>query len=175
LVVNKLFAVYAPAGGLTLLAQFQNLMALLTTLPNDGVHVGLVTYLAPLRPGSRRYRAWLGAALGLNAAALLAGAAVLASRGLLGWGWGSLAVFLGGIALAYGQGMLGAALLAAGRLRASLALSGMLAVLGTGRGLREPCWAAGRSPACCWLICWGRASPPGPRWRWPRAPGCCGT
>ena len=131
LVVNKLFAVYAPAGGLTLLAQFQNLMALLTTLPNDGVQVGLVTYLAPLRPGSSRYRAWLGAALGLNAAALLAGAVVLASRGLLGWGWGSLAAFLGGIALLTGQGVLGAALLAAGRLRASLTLSGMVAVFGT--------------------------------------------
>ena len=52
LVVNKLFATYAPAGGLTLLAQFQNLMAMFTTLPNDGVQVGLVKYLAPLRPGS---------------------------------------------------------------------------------------------------------------------------
>lgn len=132
LVINKLFATYAPAGGLTLLAQFQNLMALLTALPNDGVHVGLVKYLAPLRPGSPRYRAWLGAALALNVAALLVGAVVLASRGLLGWDWGSLAVFLVGVGLITGQGLLGTALLAAGRLRAYLGLSALLATLGTG-------------------------------------------
>jgi len=77
LIVNKLVATLAPAGGLTLLAQFQNLMAMLTTLPYDGVQIGLVKYLAPLRPGSRRYRAWLGAATVLNAAALLLGGLVL--------------------------------------------------------------------------------------------------
>lgn len=132
LVVNKLFALYAPAGGLTLLAQFQNLMALLTTLPNDGVHVGLVKYLAPLRPGSPRYRVWLGAAAALNAAALLAGGLGLASRGLLGWGWDSLVVFVVGIGLLTGQGLLGAALLAAGRQRAYISLSVTLAALGTG-------------------------------------------
>ena len=131
LIVNKLFATYAPAGGLTLLAQFQNLMALLTTLPYDGVQVGLVRYLAPLRPGSPRYRAWLGAAIGLNAAALLVGAGVLAARGLLGWGWGSLAVFLLGISLITGQALLGSALLAAGKLRAYVGLSVTLAGLGT--------------------------------------------
>ncbi|GAC1593812.1 MAG: hypothetical protein NVS3B25_15960 [Hymenobacter sp.] len=132
LTLNKLFAVYAPAGGLTLLAQFQNLMALLTALPNDGVHVGLVKYLAPLRPGSPRFRAWLGAACGLNAAALLAGGIIVANRGLLGWGWGSLALLLAGIALLTGQALLGAALLAAGRLRAYIGLSVALAGLGTG-------------------------------------------
>ena len=132
LVVNKLFATYAPAGGLTLLAQFQNLMAMFTTLPNDGVQVGLVKYLAPLRPGSARYRLWLGAAVTLNAAALLAGAGVLAARGLLGWGWGSLFAFVMGIVLLTGQTLLGAALLAAGRLQAYLGLSVLLAGLGTG-------------------------------------------
>ncbi len=131
LVVNKLFATYAPAGGLTLLAQFQNLMALLTTLPYDGVQVGLVKYLAPLRPGSRRYRAWLGAATALNAAVLLAGAALLAWRGLLGWNGVSLAVFMLGITLVTGQAMLGSALLAAGRLRAYVGLTVTLAALGT--------------------------------------------
>ena len=131
LVLNKLFAVYAPAGGLTLLAQFQNLMALLTALPNDGVHVGLVKYLAPLRPGSPRHRAWLGAAAAFNAGGLLLGAGVLASRGLLGWGWGSVAAFVLGIALLTGQALLGAALLAAGRLRAYIGLSVLLSGLGT--------------------------------------------
>ena len=132
LIVNKLFATYAPAGGLTLLAQFQNLMAMLTTLPYDGVQVGLVKYLAPLRPGSPRYRAWLGAATALNAGALLAGAGVLAVRGLLGWSWDSLLVFVLGIALITGQAMLGSVLLAAGHLRAYIGLSVTLAALGTG-------------------------------------------
>ncbi|MDB5234588.1 MAG: hypothetical protein JWR44_1581, partial [Hymenobacter sp.] len=53
-------------------------------------------------------------------------------HGLLGWGWGSLGMFLLGIALVTGQGLLGAALLAAGRLRGYIALSVALAVLGTG-------------------------------------------
>ena len=132
LIINKLFATYAPAGGLTLLAQFQNLMALFTAMPNDGVQVGLVKYLAPLRPGSPRYRLWLGAAAALNGAAVLAGAGVLAAWGLPGWGWGSLAAFVAGIALLTGQGLVGAALLAAGRLRAYLGLSVLLAGLGTG-------------------------------------------
>jgi PST family polysaccharide transporter len=132
LVINKLFAVFAPAGGLTLLAQFQNLMALLTTLSNDGVHVGLVKYLAPLRPGSPRYRLWLGAATVLNAAALLVGGVILAGRGLLGWGWESVVLFVLGIGLLTGQGLLGAALLAAGRLRAYVGLSVLVAGLGTG-------------------------------------------
>ncbi|UOQ95842.1 hypothetical protein MUN81_11255 [Hymenobacter sp. 5317J-9] len=131
LVLNKLFATFAPAGGLTLLAQFQNLMALLTSLPNDGVHVGLVKYLAPLRPGSPRHRAWLGAAVALNALALLGGAAVLAATSRAGWNWQTGVVLVLGIALLTGQGLLGAALLAAGRLRSYIGLAVTLAALGT--------------------------------------------
>jgi PST family polysaccharide transporter len=130
-VVNKLFATYAPAGGLTQLAQFQNLMALFTALPNDGVNVGVVKYLAPLRPGSPRHRTWLGAALALNALALLAGAALLLGTGLLGWSGRYVPLFLVGIALLVGQSLLGAALLAAGCLRAYIGLSVTLAALGT--------------------------------------------
>lgn len=131
LIVNKLVATLAPAGGLTLLAQFQNLMALLTTLPYDGVQVGLVKYLAPLRSGSPRYRAWLGAAITLNAAALLLGGLVLALSGLLSWGWGSLLTFMAGISLVTGQALLGSALLAAGRLRPYVGLTVALTGLGT--------------------------------------------
>lgn len=131
LIVNKLVATLAPAGGLTLLAQFQNLMALLTTLPYDGVQVGLVKYLAPLRPGSPRYRAWLGAATVLNAAALLLGGSVLALRGLLDWSWASLLMFMLGITLVTGQALLGSVLLATGRLRAYVGLTVALAALGT--------------------------------------------
>ena len=134
LVVNKLFATYAPAGGLTLLAQFQNLMALFTTLPSEGVQVGLVKFLAPLRPGSPRYRAWLGAAAGLSAAGLLLGGVGLAGGGPADWAGSYRAAFLAGIGLLTAQGLLGAALLAAGRLRAFVSLAVLLAGLGTGAG-----------------------------------------
>ncbi|UYZ64372.1 MATE family efflux transporter [Hymenobacter weizhouensis] len=137
LLLNKLLAVYGGPGGLTLLAHFQNLMALFTTLPNDGVHVGVVKYLAPLRPNSGRYRAWLGAGLVLNAGALLlSGLALLLAPGQLlglfgtGAGWG-LTLLLGlGLLTAYA--FVGAVLLAAGRLRAYVGLTVLLSALGVG-------------------------------------------
>ncbi|SNC64494.1 polysaccharide transporter, PST family [Hymenobacter gelipurpurascens] len=137
LVLNKLLAIYGGAGGLTLLAHFQNLMALFTTLPNDGVHVGLVKYLAPLRAGTGRYRAWLGAGLGLNAAALLLGFLVLAVapgrligvfEPTLGW----TLLFMLGITLLTGHAFLVSVLLAAGRLRAYVVLTVLLSGLGVG-------------------------------------------
>lgn len=137
LVLNKLLAIYGGAGGLTLLAHFQNLMALFTTLPNDGVHVGLVKYLAPLRPGTGRYRAWLGAGIGLNAAALLLGFGVLlvAPGRLIGvfeptLGWTLL--FALGITLLTSHAFLVSVLLAAGRLRAYVILTVLLSGLGVG-------------------------------------------
>ncbi|HEX8327862.1 MAG TPA: hypothetical protein VF629_10000 [Hymenobacter sp.] len=134
LVVNKLVAVYAPTGGLTQLAQFQNLMALFTTLPSDGVHAGVVKYLAPLRPGSARARAWFGAAVALNLAVLVVGVLALAGVTQAGnypsWGWLEVAVFAVGIVLVTGQGLVSAALLAAGRLRAYLVSSVAVALLG---------------------------------------------
>ncbi|SHK50701.1 MATE family efflux transporter [Hymenobacter psychrotolerans] len=133
--LNKLLAVYGGPGGLTLLAHFQNLMALFTTLPNDGTHVGLVKYLAPLRPGAGRYRAWLGAAIVLNGASLLLGllALLLAPGPLVGvfgptLGW--VAMFGLGIALLTAYALLGAVLLAAGRLRAYIGLTVTLSLLG---------------------------------------------
>ncbi|TPG65884.1 hypothetical protein [Hymenobacter nivis] len=144
--VGKLVATHAPAGGLTLLAQVQGVMALLTTLPIDGTHVGLVKYLAPLPPGSRRYRAWLGAAGALNVAALVLGAAVL-------FGWPGLAatptqraVLVAGVALNTAQALLGTALLAAGRLRAYVGLAVATAALGTA-GV-----AAGLGPGPHWPL-----------------------
>jgi O-antigen/teichoic acid export membrane protein len=41
LVVNKIFAVYLGTTGIALLAHFQNLIGILTQLPNDGVNRGL--------------------------------------------------------------------------------------------------------------------------------------
>ena len=144
--VGKLVATYAPAGGLTLLAQVQGVMALLTTLPIDGTHVGLVKYLAPLRPGSRRYRVWLGAAGALNAAALALGAAALFLWPGLAASPGQRAVLVAGVALNTAQALLGTALLAAGRLRAYVGLAVATAVLGTAAV------AAGLGPGGNWLL-----------------------
>jgi PST family polysaccharide transporter len=135
LLLNKLLAVYGGPGGLTLLAHFQNLMALFTTLPNDGTHVGLVKYLAPLPARAGRYRAWLGAALLLNGAALALGlvALLLFPGPLVGVfqpsvGW--VALFGLGIALLTAYALLGAVLLAAGQLRAYVGLTVALSLLG---------------------------------------------
>ncbi len=130
LLLNKLVAVLAPAGGLTALAQFQNLLALLTALPNDGTHVGLTKYLAPLRPGSPRYRAWLGAAAVLNAAALTGAAVVLALTGRAGFSCLELSILLFGLALLLAQTLLAAALLAARRMLAYATATAALAALG---------------------------------------------
>lgn len=135
LTLNKLLAVYGGPGGLTLLAHFQNLMALLTTLPNDGVHVGIVKYLAPRRPGSAGWRLWLGSGALLNAAVLLLGFLALpllrgpllaAFRPTVGW---VLGVVLG-ITLLTAHAYLAAVLLAAQRLRAYISLTVLLSVLG---------------------------------------------
>ncbi|TGE28898.1 MATE family efflux transporter [Hymenobacter metallicola] len=135
LLLNKLLAVYGGPGGLTLLAHFQNLMALFTTLPNDGVHVGIVKYLAPLRPGSGRYRVWVGAGLLLNGLALLLGTLVLftGQQALVGvfrpsWLW--VGLFALGIVLLTLNTFWVAVLLAAGRLRAYVWLTTILSGIG---------------------------------------------
>ncbi|WP_210487467.1 hypothetical protein [Rufibacter aurantiacus] len=71
LLINKLFAVYYGPHGITLLAHFQNLIALLTTLPNSGVNVGLILYLAQHKPDSSEYRAYFWTGLFLNAVTFL--------------------------------------------------------------------------------------------------------
>ena len=136
LALNKLVATLGPVGGLTALAQFQNLLALFTALPAEGTHVGLLKYLAPLRPGSGRYRAWLGAALWLNAATLLGGGALLLGTGRFGLSYPAVAALLLGLALLLAQSLLSTLLLAAGRLPAYVAATAALALLGPlGAGL----------------------------------------
>ncbi|OUJ74467.1 MATE family efflux transporter [Hymenobacter crusticola] len=137
LVLNKLMALYGGPGALTLLAHFQNLLALFTALPSDGVQVGVIKYLAPLPPTGRRYRAWLGAGIVLNAGALLLGIGVLllAPAPLLGAfhvGWEWVALFVVGVALLMVQAYWVAVLLAAGKLRAYIGLTVAVAVLGAG-------------------------------------------
>jgi len=134
LLLNKLLAVYGGPGGLTLLAHFQNLLAMLTMLPNDGTHVGVVKYLAPLSAAGSRYRVWLGAAVVLNGGALLL--ALLA----LGVAPGALAgvfhptarwfVWFGvGLTLLTAYALLNTLLLAASQLRAYVALNVALSLL----------------------------------------------
>ncbi|UOQ70583.1 hypothetical protein [Hymenobacter cellulosilyticus] len=135
LLLNKLLAVYGGPGGLTLLAHFQNLMALFTTLPNEGTHVGIVKYLAPLRAGSGRYRAWLGAGLLLNGLALVLGtvALVVGRQALVGIFRPSVSwvvLFALGIGLLTANTFWVAVLLAAGRLRAYVWLTVILSGIG---------------------------------------------
>ncbi|WP_192823586.1 hypothetical protein [Rufibacter sp. LB8] len=68
LIINKLLAVYYGPNGITLLAHFLNLIAILTTLSANGINTGLLRHLAQNEPGSQRYRAffWGGAFLNLG-------------------------------------------------------------------------------------------------------------
>ncbi|MBC6609497.1 hypothetical protein H8B15_01100 [Hymenobacter sp. BT507] len=133
-VLNKLLAVYGGPGGLTLLAHFQNLLSLFTTLPGEGVNVGITKYLAPLRAGSGRYRAWLGAGVLLNAGTLLLGMALLLLRPallteLLGTGLKLRLGFGVGVVLLVSYALLQTLLLAAGRLRNYVLLTVLLSAM----------------------------------------------
>jgi len=44
LATNKLFAIYFGTTGITLLAHFQNLISLITQVPNDGINRGIIKY-----------------------------------------------------------------------------------------------------------------------------------
>jgi len=44
LVTNKFFAVYFGTTGITLFAHFQNLISLITQVPNDGINRGIIKY-----------------------------------------------------------------------------------------------------------------------------------
>lgn len=131
LALNKLVVLYGGPGSLTQLAQFQNLMALFTTLPAEGVQVGAITYLAPLRPGQPRYGRWLGAAFWLTAALIGASGLGLAEWGGAGWPLGRVVVFTGLLLVVAWQALLSAALLAAGQLRKYLGLTVGLTGLST--------------------------------------------
>ena len=77
LAINKIFAVAYGPNGITLLAHFQNLLSILSTIPNGGINVGLIKYLAPGQEGTTDYKRYFWAALILNLLALAAGAMVL--------------------------------------------------------------------------------------------------
>jgi PST family polysaccharide transporter len=149
LALNKLVAVYGGPGGLTQLAQFQNLMGLFGALPADGIQVGATARLAPLQPGTARYRAWLGAAGVLTVSLIgVAGAVLLAVNGH-SWGAGPVLLFTLGMAAVAWQALLSTALLAAGQRWAYVAQALVLSALSTGAAgaallLRQPLpWVLG--------------------------------
>lgn len=131
LALNKLVALYGGLGGLTQLAQFQNLMGLFGALPTDGVQVGATTQLAPLRPGSGRHQAWLGAALALTAIAIAGAGVVLVATGGAAWPVGRAALFTVGMLLITTQALLSTALLAAGRRGPYVGQAVAISALGT--------------------------------------------
>lgn len=146
LVLNKLLALYGGPGGLTQLAQFQNLMALFGALPTDGVQVGATTYLAPLPAGTARHRLYLGAALWLTAGLVGLGGLLLLALGGADWPVAEALIFTAAMLLVASQALLSAALLAAGRrayyvaLAVVLSAAGPLAVgglLAAGRPVRQ--------------------------------------
>jgi PST family polysaccharide transporter len=132
LLLNKLLAMYGGPGGLTQLAQFQNLLGLFGALPADGIQVGATARLAPLRPGSPRYRAWLGAAGALTLGVVGLGGLLLWAVGGAAWGLGAASLLALGMAAVASQALLSTALLAAGQRRAYVAQALVLSVLGTG-------------------------------------------
>lgn len=132
LLLNKLMAVLGGPGGLTALAQFQSLMSLFASLPVDGIQAGATARLAPLQPGSGRYRAWLGAGLLLTAGLVGAAGVVLLAAGGAEWPLGRVFLFTLAMLLLSWQALLTTALLAAGYQVAYIWQSVALSVLGTG-------------------------------------------
>jgi polysaccharide transporter, PST family len=63
LAINKVVAGQFGPHGITLLAHFQNLVTIATTVPNDGINLGLISFLADKKPGDPDYRRyfWGGA------------------------------------------------------------------------------------------------------------------
>jgi len=58
LVINKLVALRFGPNGITLLSHFQNLITIVTTVPNDGINRGLITYLAGKESHDAQYRSY---------------------------------------------------------------------------------------------------------------------
>ncbi|QKG56016.1 hypothetical protein GKZ68_04790 [Hymenobacter sp. BRD128] len=130
LLLSKLLALYGGPGGLTQLAQLQNLMALFGALPTDGVQLGATTYLAPLRPGSPRFGLWLGAAAWLIASLVGGAGLLLLLFGGPAWPAGRALVFAGAMLVITLQALVGVTLLVAGRRTGYVVLTTVLSALG---------------------------------------------
>jgi len=66
LLTNKLFSLYFGPQGVTLLAHFQNIIAIFTTVPNDGVNRGVIRFLADSTIDNKQWSRYFNAALVLN-------------------------------------------------------------------------------------------------------------
>lgn len=77
LATNKIFAVYFGTSGITLLAHFQNLISLVTQVPNDGVNRGIIKYWSSPQVSNPQKQKYFVAGLVLNFLALLASIMIL--------------------------------------------------------------------------------------------------
>lgn len=77
LVVGKLFSVYFGTAGITLLTHFQNLIALFTQIPNDGINRGLIKYWSEPSVDHHSRSAYFIAAVLLHILIFIASATVL--------------------------------------------------------------------------------------------------
>lgn len=66
LTINKLFAVYYGPGGIALLAHFQNLVTIFSTIPNDGVNRGIIRYLSPNHISTEEKQKYFASGMFLN-------------------------------------------------------------------------------------------------------------
>ncbi|MDX5436603.1 MAG: hypothetical protein LPK03_05375 [Pontibacter sp.] len=71
--VNKLFAVFYGPNGITLYAHFQNLLSIVTTIPDGGTNIGLIKFLANSNAESVIYRRYFWAGAILNVCCAIAG------------------------------------------------------------------------------------------------------
>ncbi len=71
LATNKLFAIYFGATGITLLAHFQNLISLVTQVPNDGINRGIIKYWSGENVSAVEKQKYLKAGFFLNIGVLV--------------------------------------------------------------------------------------------------------
>ena len=64
--INKLFAVYFGPSGIALLAHFQNLTTIFTTIPNDGINRGVIRFLSPNSFTTKEKQQYFSAGFYLN-------------------------------------------------------------------------------------------------------------
>jgi PST family polysaccharide transporter len=66
LVTNKLFSIYFGPQGVTLLAHFQNIIAIFTTVPNDGINRGVLRFLSDPELKKKEWNNYFSASVILN-------------------------------------------------------------------------------------------------------------
>lgn len=64
--INKLFASQLGPQGIALLSHFQNLTAIVTTIPNDGINRGVIRFLSPIKKSKEVKQHYFSAGFYLN-------------------------------------------------------------------------------------------------------------